>query len=104
MKKMQTIPTSELEQMHKYYVEKMMKASENLQIARKEYEKLSDEYKMLPYTDMDESDKAIRKKQLSILLNDAMCARKVAFTSFTAYDGVIDAFNYLMKYDGYQAM
>lgn len=104
MKKTQTIPVSELEQMHKYYAGKMMKASEDLQKAREEYKKLSDEYKLLPYADMDESDKVIRKKQLRILLDEAICADKVASASFTAYDEAAEALDYLMKYDCYQAL
>lgn len=104
MKKVQTIPVSELEQMHKYYAGKMKKASEDLQKAREEYKKLSDEYKALPYADIDKSDKATCKKQLHILLDNAMRDIKVASASFTAYDEAAEAFDYLMKYDGYQAL
>jgi hypothetical protein len=104
MEKVQSIPVSELEQMHKYYAGKMKEASEDLQKVREEYKKLSDEYKLLPHADMDKSDKATRKKQLNALLNDAMCDIKVASASFTAYDEAVEALDYLMKYDGYQAL
>lgn len=104
MKKMQNIPVSELESMHKYYAEKMMKASNELQKARGEYEKLSLEYKMLPYSGMTENEKELRKRQLWELIGRAIGACEVASASLTAYDEAAESLDYLVKYDLYQAL
>lgn len=104
MKKMQNIPVSELESMHKYYAEKMMKASDELQKAREEYEKLSKEYKMLPYSGMAENEKELRKRQLQELIGRAICKCEVALASLTAYNEAAEALDYLVKYDLNQAL
>ena len=55
MANVQTIPVKELESIFGHYSQKMSEASEALEKARAEYEELSEEYKMLPYSGMTES-------------------------------------------------
>ena len=52
MANVQTIPVKELESIFGHYSQKMSEASEALEKARAEYEELSEEYKMLPYSGM----------------------------------------------------
>ena len=56
MANVQTIPVKELESVYAHYSKKMSEASEALEKARAEYEELSEEYKMLPYSGMTESE------------------------------------------------
>ena len=71
MANVQTIPVKELESIYAHYSKKMSEASEALEKARAEYEELSEEYKMLPYSGMPESEKEIRTRQLWELIGHA---------------------------------
>ena len=59
---------------------------------------------MLPYSDMTESEKEIRKRQLWELIGHAKCECEVDLSSFTAYSESVEAFDYLKNYDKYQAL
>lgn len=100
----QIIPVKELESMFLHYSQKMSEASEALEKARAEYEELSKEYKMLPYSGMTEKEKELRKRQLWELIGRAKCKCEVALASFTAYDEAVKAFDYLKNYNVYQAL
>lgn len=104
MANVQTIPVKEIESIYAHYSKKMSEASEALEKARAEYEELSEEYKMLPYSGMTESEKEIRKRQLWELIGRAKCECEVALASFTAYSESVEAFDYLKNYDKYQAL
>ena len=64
MANVQTIPVKELESIYAHYSQKMSETSEALEKARAEYEELSEEYKMLPYSGMTESEKEPRKVRM----------------------------------------
>lgn len=100
----QIIPVKELESIYMHYSKKMSEASEALEKARAEYEELSEEYKMLPYSGMTEKEKELRKRQLWELIGRAKCECEVALASFTAYDEAVKAFDYLKNYNVYQAL
>lgn len=100
----QIIPVKELESIYTHYSKKMSEASETLEKARAEYEELSEEYKMLPYSGMTEKEKELRKHQLWELIGRAKCECEVALASFTAYDEAVKAFDYLKNYNVYQAL
>lgn len=100
----QIIQVKELESMFLHYSQKMSEASEALKKARAEYEELSEEYKMLPYSVMTEKEKELRKRQLWELIGRAKCECEVALASFTAYDEAVKAFDYLKNYNVYQAL
>lgn len=100
----QIIPVKELESIYAHYSKKMSDASEALEKARAEYEELSKEYKMLPYSGMTEKEKELRKRQLWELIGRAKCKCEVALASFTAYDEAVKAFDYLKNYNVYQAL
>lgn len=104
MANVQTIPVKELESIFGHFSQKMSEASEALEKARAEYEELSEEYKMLPYSGMTESEKEIRKRQLWELIGRAKCECEVALASFTAYSESVKAFEYLKNYNVYQAI
>lgn len=104
MTNVQSIPVKELESIYAHYSKKMSEASEALEKARAEYEELSEEYKMLPYSGMTESEKKIRKRQLWELIGRAKCECEVALASFTAYSESVEAFDYLKNYNVYQAL
>lgn len=104
MENAQIIPVKELESMFFHYSKKMSEASEALEKARAEYEELSEEYKMLPYSGMTEKEKELRKRQLWELIGRAKCECEVALASFTAYDEAVKAFDYLKNYNVYQAL
>lgn len=100
----QIIPVKELESIYAHYSKKMSDASEALEKARAEYEELSEEYKMLPYSGMTEKEKELRKRQLWELIGRAKCECEVALAGFTAYDEAVKAFDYLKNYNVYQAL
>lgn len=100
----QIIPVKELESIYAHYSKKMSDASEALEKSRAEYEELSEEYKMLPYSGMTEKEKELCKRQLWELIGRAKCECEVALASFTAYDEAVKAFDYLKNYNVYQAL
>lgn len=80
MANVQTIPVKELESIFGHYSQKMSEASEALEKARAEYEELSEEYKMLPYSGMTESEKEIRKRQLWELIGRSKVRMRSGFS------------------------